>query len=306
MSFGSENQLTSWKEALLASGVPVQESYPASKLTTMAVGGPSFLLTAENVEMLKIILVCSQKHDVQFRIIGAGSNLIISDAGSRLPIVRLGAEFRFLNKRDSSVFELGAAYSLMTASRELSADGYSGFEFAGGIPAQIGGAVTMNAGAHHSDIAQICESVSVLLPDGNEVTLNASELCFSYRHSQLPKDAIVVSARFKLSNSSADKTSALRQEFLNRRKQTQPLQFPSSGSVFRNPRSDLSAGALLERVGMKGVVEGGAEVSQLHANWIINPKRQAKTSEVLKLIDIAQSRAKKEGVDLLTEVRFWD
>jgi UDP-N-acetylmuramate dehydrogenase len=242
--------------------------------------------------------------------LGFGSNLLVNDTGIDFTVVRLGRSFRTAQPLPSStILRVGGSYPLMQLARFAAGVGLSGLEFAAGIPGSLGGAVRMNAGAHHSDIGSIVERIRVVLPDGKIEELQAQELCFSYRSCSLPQAAIIIEADLRLVRGSSTDILSRTTQFLDYRKATQPLSLPSCGSVFRNPlpeESGLSAGALLERCGLKGTLFGGAEVSQLHANWIVNPKRKASALDVFSLIKVCRQQVQlRAAVALQPEVQLW-
>jgi UDP-N-acetylmuramate dehydrogenase len=277
-------------------------------VSTVAVGGPlAALFEPETVaEAVALVRSCAA-HGVPYRVLGAGSNILISDRGLTLSgVIRLGRGFRTVRALGADEFEVGGAVALMTLARNLGGAGLAGLEFAGGIPASIGGAVRMNAGAHGGQIADIVVAVNCLLPSGEIVELSPRSLEFRYRHAELPAGAIVVGARIRLVEGDRTTIEARRADFLARRKATQPLTTPSFGSVFKNPSGERSAGAVLERVGMKGYRCGGALVSTLHANWIVNPERTASAADVVDLIEACRKAAwNGEGVALEPEVVRW-
>jgi UDP-N-acetylmuramate dehydrogenase len=194
----------------------------------------------------------------------------------------------------------------MTVSRDLSQQGLSGLEFAGGIPATFGGAIFMNAGAHGHEISEVVTEVELLMSGGERNVLSNRDLNWKYRKSNLPKDSIVLSTKIKLVLSDSEQTFKHRAECLNYRKQTQPLTLPSAGSVFKNPSSTLSAGKLIEELGLKGYRIGEAEISSLHANWIVNPRKKASFNDVHSLIKLCQNEAKKQrDIELELEQIIW-
>lgn len=278
-----------------------------SSLTTFAVGGEiKNFVEIHTVKELISLTQSLRSEGAKYRIIGGGSNLLIDDHGIDDYVIKLGKEFSSIEAKSNNLFFVKAATSLMTLSRKLSEMGFSGLEFAGGIPASLGGAVFMNAGAHGEDMSQILYSVELLTKEGEILSLSRKELNFSYRTSDLPKDSIVLGASISLVTSTKEDTSRLRTEYLSERKKRQPLTVPSAGSVFRNPMPEKSAGFLIEHCGLKGISEGGAKISELHANWIVNPKREAKSDDVLRLID----RCKKEvqnrySIELEEEIIYW-
>ena len=169
-----------------------------------------------------------------YRVIGAGSNLLIADSGFSDWVIKLDRGFRCYSpvSGQAACFDVSGAMPLMTLSRELSDQGYSGLEFAGGIPAVLGGAITMNAGAHGGEMSDIVSEVEILTVDGTKEHLFPKDCGFQYRYCNLPQGSVVVAARIKLSESDPQKTKELRFKNLEYRKATQPLSLPSSGSVF--------------------------------------------------------------------------
>lgn len=288
-------------------GVAPRSGVTGARLTTFSVGGPiRRFVEIEGEEQAVSVIAALKKLGQKFRIIGAGSNLVLPDEGLDDWVLRLGPGMRFVEHVGVGSFRVGGAMSLMALSRQLSEEGFSGLEFAGGIPAAIGGAVAMNAGAHGGEIADVLVSVLAVMPNGETVQITAAELKFSYRKSSLPSGAVVLSAIFKLCASSREAAAKKRAECLAQRKARQPLTMPSAGSVFKNPSAEVSAGFLLEKTGLKGRAVGGAEVSGLHANWIVNPARRASANDIKRLVKICQDEVlAKESVSLTPELIFW-
>jgi UDP-N-acetylmuramate dehydrogenase len=194
----------------------------------------------------------------------------------------------------------------MSLARRVSGDGFSGLEFAAGIPATIGGAIFMNAGAHGSEICERIVHVDAVMSDGSIERFDVRDLPWRYRHSGLPAGCFVTSVRLRVVPGDKARISALCAHNLDERRKRQPLSLPSAGSVFKNPSPDQPAGRLLEEAGMRGERVGGAQVSELHANWIVNPDKSASASDVLSLIALCQARVKaRSGIDLVPEVRMW-
>lgn len=288
-------------------GVTVRSGVSGKTLTTFAIGGElNCLIEVSEIEaLLKVRQVLTTRR-LRSRVLGAGSNLLIPDDGVIEPVLRLGERFRAIYPLEGGRFRIGGGASLMTTSRAFSEGGWSGFEFAGGIPASVGGALFMNAGAHGGSIGERVVEVEVSLPDGSLVRLDPRELQFEYRHALLPEGAVVTEITVQLTQSDPITSSQVRAENLAARKRTQPLSKPSAGSVFRNPTPERPAGRVLEEAGMKGAAEGGAQVSELHANWIINPTRSATAADVRVLIERCQKAALERcGISLRPEVVVW-
>jgi UDP-N-acetylmuramate dehydrogenase len=289
---------------------PVRRDVLGSDLTTFAIGGElSLLVEPQDLSQLLAVSKFLAAADLPWRVLGAGSNLLISDQGVKAVVLKLGKGFRTLSSiehgRVPGLIEVGGAASLMTLSRSMSEQGLSGLEFAGGIPASIGGAVFMNAGAHGGEIGAVLKEVAFVI-DGEEHRVAAKTLPFSYRHSGIDPKAIVTSAIFELTPGDREKIIAHRAECLRERKLRQPLNSPSAGSVFRNPAPDAPAGRLIESCGLKGQELGGAQISEMHGNWIVNPRRVATSKDVQELISLCiQTVNQMHGVTLRPEVVSW-
>jgi UDP-N-acetylmuramate dehydrogenase len=289
-------------------GLSLKEGVTGRDVTTYGIGGilSAFFEPQEPTALARAITVCTRE-GIPYRVLGNGSNLLISDGGvTDALVIRLGKGFRTVSSPSEGHFVVGGAYALMTLSRELSERGFSGLEFAGGIPASLGGAVTMNAGAHGGEISSCLTSLRCIVPTGELVELAAQELQFSYRHSVLPPGAIIVEATLRLVAGDREQIVQRRTSCLAERKKRQPLTVPSAGSVFKNPSTTVSAGFLIEQAGLKGERIGGAEVSTMHANWIVNSTRQAHASDVQALIAQCKERVLLQaGIELKTEVISW-
>ncbi|OYD06622.1 UDP-N-acetylmuramate dehydrogenase [Paludifilum halophilum] len=277
---------------------------PLSRHTTWKVGGPADVLIYPHAKTeLERAMAVVSKHRIPWRIIGRGSNLLVRDGGIRGAVIKMGSGLDGL-KVDGDRVTAGGGYSFVRLSVMVAKYGLTGLEFAGGIPGTVGGAVFMNAGAHGSEVCKVLESAEVLLQEGKWVRLTNEELRFSYRTSVLQSEmkGVVAEATFQLKEGDREKISTSLAQFKDRRRQTQPLQFPCAGSVFRNPTGDHS-GRLIEEAGLKGYRIGGAEVSTQHANFIIN-RGHATANDVLTLIHhIIRTIEEKYGVSLKPEVQ---
>lgn len=299
----------------------------SSKLTTFKIGGNAAIVYEPS--SLDSLADLVRRLD-NYYIIGNGSNVVFPDSGIRRPIIRLPAEFAswqvvecfpdsldlvkninvnsaFENQNEINVLVF-AAMSLMRLSSDLTNLSLTGLEFAAGIPATLGGAVAMNAGAHGSEISDLVESLYVMDAEGKIKKIEKALLSFSYRNSTI--SGIVVAAALKLRHGDKDQVVAKRRSCLEYRKSTQPLSMPSAGSVFLNiqlPNNEIKyAASLLESIGIKGQRIGGVEFSQMHSNWIVKVSEDAKTEDLIKLINKAQAIVKeKYSLDLITEIKFW-
>ena len=283
----------------------VERDVLLSKYTTYKVGGKAKVIVyPKNVECLIKLMKIISTNGVKYKILGNGSNLLFSDKDYNGVIIRLteldNIEFLGHNK-----IRVEAGFSLMKLSLLAAKKGLAGLEFASGIPGTIGGAVFMNAGAYKSDMGYIVKSVKVLTPDLKIITLENKEMNFHYRSSflQTHRDYICLEVILKLEKGDKSVLEEVIKERRKRRVESQPLEYPSAGSVFRNPE-DMFAGKLIEDVGLKGKKIGGAMVSDKHANFIINYKK-AKSSDIKELIELVHDKVLEEyNVDMKVEQEF--
>ena len=290
---------------LLANDGDIKENVSLKTLTTLKVGGISkYVFYPKDVTSLKKALTLFKKNNINYKIFGNGSNIIPSDKIYDGVIIKLSS----LNnlKIEDEVIEVEAGNSIMKLAKEVFKLGLSGLEWACGIPGTIGGAVYMNAGAYKQDMSFVLEKITALDENMNIVTLNKDELDFSYRHSRLMEENLIcLSATLKLEK----KDISLIEEVVNKRKEkrmeTQPLEYPSAGSVFRNPFNDF-AGRLVEECNLKGKQIGGAMISLKHANFIIN-KDNATGKDVLDLINLAKKEVKEKfNIELKQEQELFN
>jgi UDP-N-acetylmuramate dehydrogenase len=288
-------------------GVRVRRGITGAALTTMHVGGElPLVVEPQSAREAARAVAALLELSLPYRILGAGSNVIIGDGGIPEWVIRLGAGLREVTPAGPGLFWLGGASSLMSVSRQLCEAGFSGLEFAGGIPASIGGAARMNAGAHGGEMAAVIAAVEGITSDGTAAHFESNTIQFSYRRTSLPEDFLITRVLVRLIPGAASEISARRSAYLAERKARQPLSLPSSGSVFKNPRADLAAGKLIEEAGLKGTKHGGAQISPLHGNWIVNPERRASFKDVCALIELCQGTvSKKFSVELEPEVITW-
>jgi UDP-N-acetylmuramate dehydrogenase len=274
-----------------------------SPYTTLRVGGPAAaLVRAESLADLEAVARVGHALERRWLVIGKGSNLLVADEGWPGIVVVLGRGFRGVDVNGGHVVA-GAAEPMPALSQRVARHGLAGLAFGVAIPGTLGGAVRMNAGAHGGEIRDVLEWAEVArMAAGAAVERwDNDRLDFSYRHSALPPDAIVVRARLRLEAADADRIAAEMAEMRRWRREHQPINEPSCGSVFRNPPGD-SAGRLIEAAGLKGLRIGSAEVSERHANFI-TARPGARAVDVHTIIRTAQRRVHEMfGVDLRTEV----
>lgn len=255
----------------------------------------------ENEVELKALINDLKRRNIKYKIIGNGSNLIISENYEGV-LIKL-KNFDNLTIYDNIV-KVECGFSLMKLALECGKKGLSGLEYFAGIPATIGGAICMNAGAYGHSISENVKEVKVIDENFNIKTLNKNDLNFNYRDSIFKHQNILcLEVTLELQKANSEDVLKSMKEYMTKRKNTQPLEFPSAGSVFRNPLN-MSAGKLIEEAGLKGLRVGGAEVSLKHGNFIIN-KGDASGEDVVKLIKLIQKKIKdKYGIELLTEQEF--
>ena len=310
MSFAlmAEDVATSLLQSLRAiSGLKVKPDEPLGRYTTMKIGGPAdYFLDVDARPALAQALKLLNAHNVPFCLLGKGSNVLVSDRGLRGAVVRLGDDFKraaWREEADRAFVEVGAAYAMTQLVREAARRGLGGLEFAEGIPGSVGGALYMNAGAYGSEMEKIVERVEGATPSGEPVAFARDQMVFSYRDSHLPPGMVVTVVTMRLEKKDAAEVSTKVRELVTRRKASQPTGFPNSGSMFRNPPGDF-AGRLIEAAGWKGRRIGQAQISDRHANFIVN-HGGAGAAEVKALMDGARTEVKnKFGVELVPEVRF--
>jgi UDP-N-acetylmuramate dehydrogenase len=273
-------------------------------LTTFRVGGPAALyVEAEDDADLAAAGLAVRETGVPFLVLGKGSNLLVADAGFPGLVVRLGRRYRWA-AREGTHLTAGAAMPLPALAGIALRHGLSGLEFGVAIPATLGGAVRMNAGAHGTEMVDVLVGIELFsLHEGRRRSVAARELTFAYRTTSLPVDAIVVGAEVALVPGDEAAIRARMDEARDARRRTQPLAEPNCGSVFKNPPGDHAA-RLIDAAGLKGTRVGGAHVSTKHANFIVADDG-ASAADVLDLIRLVRDRvADVAGIELEPEVRL--
>lgn len=278
-----------------------QENILLSKFSTFGIGGPArYFVEVHQIEEMQSVLKKCLAENLRYIVIGKGSNCLFDDRGFAGVVIYNRIDF--ITTLSPGVFHAGAGFSFSLLGAQTARQGWTGLEFASGIPGSVGGAVFMNAGANGGDVSQTLVSVDFVTNEGELQTIGKEDLKFGYRYSifhALP--GAIVGAIFRLAPSSHARKDQL--EIINYRKKTQPYGAKSAGCVFRNP-TQMNAGALIDHHGLKGMQIGKAKVSDVHANFIIN-EGGATSSDVLQLIAAIQSHLKeKSGIDLQSEIRI--
>jgi UDP-N-acetylmuramate dehydrogenase len=257
--------------------------------TTMKIGGPADVFfepsSIANLEKAMRVII---NYELPWRVIGRGSNLLVSDEGIRGVVIKLGKGIDDVAIKGDTVIA-GGGFPLVVLAVKAAKECLTGLEFAGGIPASVGGAVYMNAGAHGSEISSILMKAHILFEDGKMDWLTKEEMGFSYRMSILQKKrpGIVLETVFQLSQGDRETIRTRMLNYKDYRRTTQPWDHPCAGSIFRNPLPE-HAGNLIEKAGLKGYSIGGAKISNLHGNFIVNTGTST-AADVLALIEHAKN-----------------
>ena len=273
---------------------------PLIKHTSYRVGGNAqWYVEPRTWEDIQALFEWIQTENIPFTCLGGGSNLLVSDYGIEGLVVNTCHLKQCLFDEDNSTITVDAGYRLPKVAWQAAKRGWRGLDWAVGIPGTIGGAVVMNAGAHQSSMSDILVNAEIAYPDGTIKTLSCEELEYSYRTSKLQQEkALVLKATLALQpGQTKEEMVSLTTHNFRHRKKTQPYDKPSCGSVFRNPKPQ-AAGWLIEQIGLKGYQIGGAQVSNCHANFIINADN-AKAQDVFNLIQYVQEQVEKHWSILL-------
>ena len=271
--------------------------------TSFKTGGPCGIrISPENAEQAALIISKAKELEIPFVVLGNGTNVLVPDEGINKAVIIIGDKMASYQLEDETTISFSAGVNLVSLCRFALENNLSGLEFAFGIPGTCGGAIYMNAGAYGGEIKDVLTEVTHLTPDMRVETIPANEADLSYRHSVYKSNGcIILGGKIKLTPDSRESIKARMDDFLGRRKDKQPLEYPSAGSTFKRPEGYF-AGALIEQCNLKGKSVGGAQVSEKHAGFVIN-KGGATSSDILELIDLVAETVKNEtGVTLEPEV----
>ena len=282
----------------------VEAAIPMRELTTMRVGGAADCVVhaAGEQDIVNVMRAC-RENAVPLTLVGRGSNLVVRDGGLRGVVLHLGSAFADVAAEGNRVTAQAGA-SMGALARAAQRSGLAGLEFAEGIPGSVGGGVYMNAGAYGGEMSQVLECARVLMPTGEIATLDAAALDMRYRHTALmASGGVVLSATFRLQPDDPAQIAARMADYAQRRREKQPLQYASSGSFFKRPEGYF-AGKLIQDAGLKGASVGDAQISELHAGFLIN-RGSATAGDVLALMQRVQHEVEAQfGVKLEPEVRI--
>lgn len=296
------NEITLFAKNL---GAEVIHNAPMKKYTSFKCGGNArVLIIPESVDSLQKILDFCYFKNVRPLVIGNGSNLLVTDKGIENVVIKIGSKISRIELLDDDTIYCEAGASLKSLCMFALENSLSGFEFAYGIPGTLGGAVYMNAGAYGGEMKDVLYSCNHIDEKGNLNELSQNELNLRYRGSAYTDNGYtIVSAVMKLKKANKAEIKNAMDDKLQRRKDKQPLEYPSAGSTFKRPEGYF-AGALIEDCGLKGYTVGGAQVSEKHAGFVIN-KDNATATDVINLIkDVQKIVYEKHGVKLETEVKI--
>lgn len=281
----------------------VRQAEPMSRHTTYRIGGPAALfIVADSLADLAHTFELCEELDIEWTVLGKGSNVLVADSGYDGAVITLGRDFRKHTLTDNTL-RAGAGVVLAHLVQEAFSRGLSGLEFAVGVPGTLGGALAMNAGSADEWIGAIVESVTLYKPGTGLVAMRGPEVSWGYRQSGLSSAGVIVESVLRMEPGDESRIRLTMEASLKRRRASQPMGMPSAGSVFVNPVGD-SAGRLIESCGLKGFAIGGAVVSDVHANFIVNAGG-ASALDVVRLVRHVRSVVNDEhGIELKPEIRF--
>ena len=285
--------------------IDLKQGEPMCRHTTFQIGGPVAVMAFPNSpEQVGEILKIARRYEITPMILGAGSNILAPDEGLDTVVIELRTAMNRVEERSKGEFEAQAGVAMARLATFAMERGYTGLEFAHGIPGTVGGGVYMNAGAYGGEMCQVVTGVTAMDREGNLLDIPADKLDLSYRHSRfMSEDLVILSVRVKLEKGDREEIRAKMAELMSRRRASQPLELPSAGSTFKRPATGYAA-AMIEAAGLKGLRVGDAQVSEKHAGFVVNRGR-ATCKDVLRLMEQVQDRVEQDtGVRLEPEVRI--
>lgn len=286
----------------------VDVNVPLSRLTSFRIGGPADVVAepADSQDLARLLRYL-QDRNVSRIFLGAGTNVLFHDAGFRGVVIRMTGMKGFdihTNGSEHALITVGAGTPLPSVVTRACASGWTGLEPLWGIPGSFGGAVVTNAGAGGICTGDFLEKVRLLTFSGEELLVKRPDIRYAYRSIDLPGRTVVVDGSLRLQKGHADRIEVQLQQARTRRQASQPHEGFNAGCVFKNPSPDRPAGMIIDRLGFKGMTVGGAEVSRIHANFIVN-RGQAAAADVVELIERIRDRVRElEEIDLELEIRL--
>ncbi len=284
----------------------IKTNVSMASYTTFKTGGcAEILISPTTIAELKNVVEFFYETATEYYVLGNGSNLLVSDEGLKKPVIYMDKNFSGIEVFEDCI-TAKAGEHLSSIAKRAAEESLTGFEFAAGIPGTLGGALIMNAGAYGGEMSDVVEAVSFIDPSGKEYVVSGEEMEFGYRESALmDTGCIITGATLKLTRGNKEKILEKMNDLASRRREKQPLEYPSAGSTFKRPHGHF-AGELIESSNLKGKSVGGAQVSEKHAGFIIN-KDSATAKDICDLIELVQKTVyKNHGVVLEPEVKYWD
>ncbi len=280
-----------------------RENEPLADYTWFGIGGEArFFFEPRTIDELKDVARRCRENDIAMRVLGSGSNILVPDSGVEGAVIRLSGDFEDVTFVEDGV-EAGAAFRMSNLVLRTIREGRSGLEGLTGVPGSVGGCVRINAGGAFGDVGSAVSSVSVMNDEGDVFDRQREDLIFEYRSSNITS-RFILGARFSLREDEQRRIMSQVKKIWIYKKNTQPVGSRNSGCIFKNPRG-MSAGALIEKAGLKGTKIGGAEVSEKHANFIV-VNDGATAFDVLKLIDLVRDKVAREfNIHLEKEIEVW-
>ena len=287
---------------LTENGYRFLRNEPMRNYTTFKIGGNADLMIfPESLRELSALLAYMRQENIEFFVLGNGSNLLVSDEGLRIPVIKT-EKFDFI-EIDGTELTVGSGVTNAKAAVFAMKNGLSGLEFAHGIPGTVGGAVVMNAGAYGEDMSMVVDKTVYVDKNGRIKEAYGENHDFSYRHSCFSSDDVIFCTVLRLERSDPDIIKAKMDELIRKRRAAQPLEMPSAGSVFKRPEGYFT-GKLIDECGLRGYSIGGAQISEKHSGFIVNTGT-ATSKDVLELISYIQKTVyDKFGVTLTPEIRY--
>ena len=286
-------------------GVPLKQGELLCRHTSFQIGGPVAVMTfPESEQQIRDIYQKSREVRITPMVLGAGTNVLSPDEGLDALMIETKTNFNRITDLGGGVLEAESGATLARLAAFAADRGLTGLEFAHGIPGTVGGGLYMNAGAYGGELRQVVSGATVLYPYGTVAELGAEELDLGYRHSRfMSEECVILRVRFRLQPGDKTQIRAKMSELMERRKTSQPLEYPSAGSTFKRPEGAYAA-ALIDEAGLKGLTVGGAQVSEKHAGFVIN-RGGATEADVLALMRQVQQRVyDRSGIRLEPEVRI--
>ncbi len=286
-------------------GKSVQLDRAMSEHTTFRIGGKADAVCfVQELGELQELLSYLSKENIPYLVVGRGSNLLVRDSGFKGVVILMRDKLATIERHaeNDQIVVAGGGFALSDLVKYTTQKGLGGLEFLAGIPGTVGGAVIMNAGAFGNDMGSVVQEIELVNPQGELISRQRSDLAFSYRASSIQEGAVVLKASLQCTRETPKIVSKRVADYLTRRRATQPLEYPSAGSVFRNPPDDY-AGRLIEETGLKGKKIGGAMISPKHANYIVNTGG-ARANDVLALMEMAKEKVRAQtGIELEPEIK---